>query len=335
MKYAFAALVLGLAIGSSAQAGLTVCNKTAAEYSVAVGYKDNGDWSSFGWWNVAAGDCKTIVGGDLKNRYYYYRAVSEGNLFRSDDIYFCTDPGKFTIVGDTECVARGYDKNAFAKVDTGADAKDFTLSLLPAEGAQTDEATSGVAPGTYGEFYTTRGLLQGCEIEDGYQSCQIFADGIMLYVSYDDRTPENVIRMMEELPVNTPVEIGADVVNVYDSGAEVVIHRLKHNTFVDKFAWIRVQLQGSWVADKSDSGERYFVGSREYTYHEGDLVSDSYFDVGSHCDDSNGQGPVLTVVERQYMHDEEPLCYIISYVDADTLELTYMPRGNTLYFKRE
>ena len=63
---------------------------------------------SEGWWNIKAGDCSTPIGGDLKNRFYYYLAKSKGWSFEDENFRFCTTSKAFTINGDEECTGRGY-----------------------------------------------------------------------------------------------------------------------------------------------------------------------------------------------------------------------------------
>ena len=112
----------GLALGAlpvAAQAGLEVCNDTDLRQSVAIGYEaPGGVWTSEGWWQLSAGECKTVMGRDLGRRYFYYRATTPGGDF-DGPFSFCSKPTAFTIAGDKDCAARGYDKTRFRKVDTG------------------------------------------------------------------------------------------------------------------------------------------------------------------------------------------------------------------------
>ncbi|MFT7593535.1 MAG: hypothetical protein ACI8R4_000848 [Paracoccaceae bacterium] len=84
---------------------------------------------SEGWWNIAAGDCKTPIRGDLKNRYYYYMTKSKGWNFWDEKFRFCTTSDAFTITGDEDCAGRGYDSNHFRKIDTGKTGKRRTQFL--------------------------------------------------------------------------------------------------------------------------------------------------------------------------------------------------------------
>lgn len=113
----------------AAQAGLEICNATKVNQSIAIGYKSGDVWVSEGWWQAAPGACATPVTSDLKNRYYYIHTQAEGREFQFENYSFCTTQEEFTIKGDTECAARGYDKTFFIELDTGETATHFTKSI--------------------------------------------------------------------------------------------------------------------------------------------------------------------------------------------------------------
>jgi len=117
-------------MAGAAQAGLNICNKTGSVQGISIGYKAGNNWVSEGWWNIDPGSCTTVVGGDLKNRYYYYRAEINGGPFDGEGYVFCTTPSEYTIVGDKNCNARGYDREDFRQIDTGSQATEFTLNLV-------------------------------------------------------------------------------------------------------------------------------------------------------------------------------------------------------------
>jgi len=133
MNFIKTAIFTGLFVGLSgaAHAGLTICNETAYKQGVSIGYKSGDAWVSEGWWNLPTGGCSTVVRGDLKNRYYYYRAEVNGGDFDGEDYMFCTTTTEYTIVGDTNCRGRGYDRESFREIDTGPTSTDYTLTLVP------------------------------------------------------------------------------------------------------------------------------------------------------------------------------------------------------------
>lgn len=123
---AAAALVLGAPL--PALAGLQICNGATVTASVAIGYSENDVWTSEGWWNLSPGECATVISGDLPQRFYYWRATSNAGPFADEGYVFCTQPRAFTIPGDSNCAARGYDESGFSQIDTGQ-ALDFTYTI--------------------------------------------------------------------------------------------------------------------------------------------------------------------------------------------------------------
>ncbi len=116
------AIPLALLLVTAANADLRVCNKTASRVGIAIGYKAEKDWTTEGWWTVDANACATILQGRLESRYYYMYAVDydEGGEWGGTNAYLCTQEKEFTIVGTTDCVARGYQRTGFYEVDTQA-----------------------------------------------------------------------------------------------------------------------------------------------------------------------------------------------------------------------
>jgi len=115
--------------GDPAAGGLRLCNKTASNIGVAVGYKLSDAWTTEGWWNVATDDCETLVKGELESRFYYIYAVDydQGGVWGGKAI-MCTRDKKFTIDGIVDCLARGYERTGFFEVDTG-EQKSWTVQL--------------------------------------------------------------------------------------------------------------------------------------------------------------------------------------------------------------
>jgi uncharacterized membrane protein len=116
-----------------AHAGLEVCNQTNVNRWLAVGYHDeaNDSWTSEGWWELEPGSCATPIEGDLTKQFYYYRAEDPNEEFEGEDYVFCTVDDAFTIVGDQDCEARGYETGNFREVDTGEVETTYTLILNP------------------------------------------------------------------------------------------------------------------------------------------------------------------------------------------------------------
>jgi uncharacterized membrane protein len=131
MKWLFAVLAMQALSSGPALADLNFCNKTGSSLDVSVAYKGDKGWTSEGWWIIPAGKCAVTLPGDLQLRYYYYRAEPSGGPFFGGDTYFCTTPEKYTIVGRSNCKSRGYDREAFRRVDTGVSARSVSINLRP------------------------------------------------------------------------------------------------------------------------------------------------------------------------------------------------------------
>ena len=117
-----------------AAADLRLCNKTQSRVGVAIGYKNEKDWATEGWWNVASNSCETILAGPLASRFYYIYAVDydQGGDW-SGTAAMCTKDTEFTVYGIEDCVARGMERTGFFEIDTG-EQKNWTVQLTePAE----------------------------------------------------------------------------------------------------------------------------------------------------------------------------------------------------------
>ena len=112
-----------------ASADLRLCNKTATQVGIAIGYKGVEEWVSEGWWNINAETCEVIVEGPLPSRYYYVYAFdyNQGGEW-SGTAYMCTREKEFTIKGTHDCLARGYERTGFIEIDTG-DQSSWTIHL--------------------------------------------------------------------------------------------------------------------------------------------------------------------------------------------------------------
>lgn len=123
-----------LTASTAADAGFRVCNRSSnATIDVAYGHKTRSDeWLSEGWWTVSRGHCATLIGGSLRQRYYYVYGQSGGRVWEAgkgqEGAEFCTKHGKFTLPGDMNCARAGYDTHRFDQIDT-ENYDDYTYNL--------------------------------------------------------------------------------------------------------------------------------------------------------------------------------------------------------------
>jgi uncharacterized membrane protein len=123
------------AASTPAAADLRMCNNTGGRVSVALAYTDGQEWVSEGWWNLKSLDCVTLLRGALAAQYYYVYAMDERGGEWKGKAFMCTSDREFKIEGRQDCFVRGYDRTGFFEVDTGKDAKSWTVQL-------TDQANS-------------------------------------------------------------------------------------------------------------------------------------------------------------------------------------------------
>lgn len=323
------ALALAALIGAAAlpaRAELIVCNETAARHSVAIAYADGPVWVSEGWWNIAAGACKTVVSGALRNRYYYYRATAPGRRFDGERYFFCVQPEVFTIRGDKDCEARGYARAEFRSIDTGPSARRFTVTLRDAASA----APPAFAPGSFGEPFATRGLFQGCAPVDGGEVCEVVADGA-IYAAYAGAgTAPSLMASMRGIAVNTPVEISGDVIALHDVTVEIALARLALAEEGRPDGRLSA-VQGLWESADDPAWQIEIRGVRRTDLYDGELIAEALIAFDSACPESLGAGPVMLVTELPL---RETACFVVGEASETRLTLYPAGTGNRLRFRR-
>jgi uncharacterized membrane protein len=136
------ATVVPLAV-TPAAADFRICNVTKSRVGVALGYKDGEGWATEGWWNLTAGNCETLLRGNLAARFYYIYAVDydRGGEW-SGQAFMCTRDKEFTIRGTGDCLARGYERTGFFEVDT-AEQQTWTVQLTETSEAARQQGPAG------------------------------------------------------------------------------------------------------------------------------------------------------------------------------------------------
>jgi len=124
-----AILTLALAAATPANADFRLCNLTVSRVSVALAYTDGKLWASEGWWNLKPSGCETLLSGALAAQFYYVYAMDERGGEWKGKAFMCTSDREFKIVGRQDCYVRGYERTGFFEVDTGKDAKNWTVQL--------------------------------------------------------------------------------------------------------------------------------------------------------------------------------------------------------------
>ena len=144
----FGVLALAALMATPATADFRICNLTKSRVGIALGYKDGEGWATEGWWNLTAGNCETLLRGNLAARFYYVYAVDydRGGEW-SGQAFMCTRDKEFTIRGTGDCLARGFDRTGFFEVDTG-EQQTWTVQLTETGEAPRQQSLPGKAPVT-------------------------------------------------------------------------------------------------------------------------------------------------------------------------------------------
>ena len=125
-----AALALWLGLASvPALADLRLCNNSTQRVSVALSYTDGTQWITEGWWNLKPSACETLLRGALSTQFFYVYGMDERGGEWKGKVYMCTRDREFRIIGRHNCLVRGYDRTGFFEIDTGEQAKNWTVQL--------------------------------------------------------------------------------------------------------------------------------------------------------------------------------------------------------------
>lgn len=325
------ALALGLMLGLGAQqaaAGLQLCNGTDTRQSVAIGYKSGDIWVSEGWWNIEPGGCVTPVSGDLQLRYYYFRAEAKGHDFLDEDYAFCTQSAAFTIEGDENCAARGYEQKMFRQIDTG-EARDFIFTFGPSISPVSSPAPQD-QPGQWGEpYFSATAVFQGCAAGGGMPHCSFHSDGTKFYVYDDGRTPEAVMATLRGYLPGAPIEVSGDLETVYDTSAEVVLRRVGPRSYNSWDSTLSM-MQGAWTDPEDYKVQYNILGSELENYYDGKFLGREYLSMSDSCEGLPG-GNFLV---RREEETGDIYCYTVEELSEQRFVLMYLPRGNFHYFVR-
>ena len=116
----------------AASADFRLCNNSSGRISVSLAYTDGQNWVSEGWWNLKSNACEVLLRGGLAAQFYYVYAMDERGGEWKGKAYMCTRDREFRIDGRDNCLVRGFDRTGFLEIDTGKDAKNWTVQLTDA-----------------------------------------------------------------------------------------------------------------------------------------------------------------------------------------------------------
>lgn len=317
------ACVIGLGVAGSAMADLEVCNAGADARTVAIGYQDDGVWVSEGWWHLGAGDCTVALNGDLGSRYYYYH-VAEGAPGKGGTYAFCVDDGAFSMRGDTECVARGYQEAMFVEADTGETATSYTIELagaaLPEGGGYYpySDFDSGMEAGLFGEPYSVEARFIECNAAEGERLCIMMAEGWEWGVYMGDATPSFAIDALEAVTPGQRIWVQGDLKargGIVVEASVRSFQAIEERTAMDAL-W--EALQGRYVAAGDAHTLLDILGSIWVGTQDGVIHESLVFQLSETCGGEQG-GPFLIQMDRA---TGGRLCHVVHAAGPEGVQLS-------------
>ena len=113
------ALFVLCVLNGPARAEFSVCNQSLDVLNVAIGYEEDGEFQTEGWWSVGVNRCAEVIREPLRNRYIYVYAEDVfGQPVTEGSIPSCIGTKRFLIRGTKDCWLRGHKQADFFEVDT-------------------------------------------------------------------------------------------------------------------------------------------------------------------------------------------------------------------------
>ena len=190
-------------------------------------------------------------------------------------------------------------------------------------------------PGSLGEPYDDYGLVQGCTEEGELPGCTIVAFGSQYVIPSDGPTPPAVMAALKSLPQLTAVEFSGDILNVYDSYAEMALSAVAPAATPYAHADRLAAMQGKWTSTDDPKAGVRVDGLIWADVCDGQEMRRSVIDIGDSCAEETTEASEILQLFTIGAADAGWLCYSILSVTPDRMELSYLARGNTLAFVRE
>lgn len=188
-------------------------------------------------------------------------------------------------------------------------------------------------PGSLGDAYRDLGYVQGCTDDGELPGCTIVAGGSQFVVPDEGPTPPDVMDRLRGTPKLAWIEFRGDILNVYDSYAELALGAFDAAPEADPFGDLVMAVQGAWVSVDDPKAAVSVDGMIWTESHDGAEVAQSVISFGDTCADGTTGGRILELFE---IGSSEPIsfCYSVIGVDAGRMELVYTARGNALVYGR-
>jgi len=179
-------------------------------------------------------------------------------------------------------------------------------------------AEPAFAPGKYGEPFVVQGLVQGCMAEEEGEFCVVNAEGWRWIIDATGPTPPELYRLLTVLPVNAPVGMTGDMIEMGDVTVVTAVSDLTAGR--DPHARLRALMQGAWTFG---SGEQIVQidGSEWSQTVDGELQSVSLLQLRDDCGDGEAQTGTVITLAMMGGDPEQVRCYGVLEATLDLLVL--------------
>ena len=194
-----------------------------------------------------------------------------------------------------------------------------------------EDLMTDIPAGNHGRAFETTALFQGCELDGGREMCSFHAGDWKMRVFYRGPTPEALMYALEELAVNMPVYLKADMVETHGNTAAIVVRAVEPRPGDDVDSRLRATLQGDWVDTSDQRWEMTVSGSEIHFRQNGDYSGSRFMRIARQCDGATGEGPFLVQINAE---NNRRTCYSIDRAEPGRLDLTDVRRGRTTSYRK-
>lgn len=261
----------------------------------------------------------------------YFRKIDTGKTAK----HYTVQLSAFVRPDPTEPAERGYkaseteDRAEVKQVAPPVKSTTPPAASSPPPPPKKKKAAAGFAPGTYGDPWDGRAIVQGCMVQDGFDHCAFFADGMMFMAARGGPSEPGALSVLSALDPGTPVMVKGDITEFYDSSVEVALSSVQ----VAKFGRADValhDLQGAWYSVDDPASQFTVLGvEREWTY-DGEPSGSDRIDVSTRCGRHEG-GLYIGSFDPE---TGDTLCYSIEKLADFSLELMYIDNANFLEYRK-
>lgn len=176
-------------------------------------------------------------------------------------------------------------------------------------------------------------LNQGCDVIDGVDLCAFHGQGWKFYAYRADQADSRLLDLVDELPMNAPLRISGELIDVGDITASMLLDQVEPNPQGDPHAELRAQLQGEWLSLDDPDYVMEVLGSEVRQIYGGRFTGLEFLQLVPACQGEPGdQGPQLVLTDPEVRDGGR--CFGILRATPEALELIHLARGNLLRFGR-